>query len=84
MASPVRFPEKEAEDKLKAMYNPDGTLAESSKDKFWRKMREQPLVPIGESHSLLPHQKLTFPLARLTSYMWSTRSGITLSAYWQP
>lgn len=47
MASQVKFPKSEEElDKLK--YKPDGTPIESSKAKFWRKMTEQPLVPIGE------------------------------------
>ncbi|UZJ52463.1 hypothetical protein CBS101457_001783 [Exobasidium rhododendri] len=46
MASRVKFPKSEEElEKLK--YNPDGSLIEAPKHKFWRKMKEQPLVPIG-------------------------------------
>lgn len=51
MASPVKFPKKE-EDLELLKYNPDGTPIESSKAKFWRKMTEQPLVPIGELDNL--------------------------------
>lgn len=44
MASQVKFPEVEARKAL----NPDGTPIEATSTKFWRKLREQPLVPIGE------------------------------------
>jgi hypothetical protein len=48
MTSQVKFQKSEDElEKLK--YNPDGSLIEAPKQKFWRKMTEQPLVPIGES-----------------------------------
>lgn len=49
MASQVKFPKSE-EELEQLRYNPDGTPIESSKAKFWRKMTEQPLVPIGESN----------------------------------
>ena len=47
MASPVRFPQREAEEARRRLFNPDGTPIENSRDKFWRKMKEQPIVPLG-------------------------------------
>lgn len=44
MASQVKFPEVEARKAL----NPDGTKIEPTSQKFWRKLKEQPLVPIGK------------------------------------
>lgn len=43
MASTVKFPDVEE----RTLLNADGSTIESGRSKFFRKMREQPLVPIG-------------------------------------